>query len=99
MPNRSRKALTARYGLAGAAVTAIPRGVETGNCVVATAGGGKVSAKAYSQRARPHLAVMEGRIELSERGRAAGSPTPAVHPELDGALISRHARAAVSVGD
>ena len=42
---------------------------------------------------------MAGRIELMQRGRAAGSPIPAVHPDVDGALITRHDGVALSVWD
>lgn len=42
---------------------------------------------------------MAGRIELMRRGRAAGSPISAVHPDVDGALITRHDGVVLSVWD
>ncbi|MGW7514128.1 phosphotransferase [Streptomyces sp. NPDC054796] len=88
--------LAARYRLPGARVEIIPLGVETDNAVADTSRG-RVFVKAYPVRA--DLEVMAGRIELMRRGRAAGSPIPAAHPDVDGALITRHEGVALSVWD
>lgn len=88
--------LAARYGLPGARVEIIPLGVETDNAVADTSRG-RVFVKAYPASA--DLDVMGGRIELMQRGRATGSPIPAAHPDVDGALITRHDGVALSVWD
>ncbi|GAA2110297.1 hypothetical protein GCM10009802_07230 [Streptomyces synnematoformans] len=88
--------LGARYELPDARVEIIPLGVETDNAVAVTSRG-RVFVKAYPRAA--DLEVMAGRIELMQCGRAAGSPIPAVHPDVDGALITRHDGVALSVWD
>ncbi|MFE4574605.1 phosphotransferase [Streptomyces chartreusis] len=88
--------LADRYGLADARVEIIPVGTETDNAVADT-DLGRVFVKAYPARA--DLDVMQGRIDLMELGRAAGSPFPAVHPDRKGALITRHEGVALSVWD
>lgn len=88
--------LAARYSLPGARVEIIPLGVETDNAIADTPRG-RVFVKAYPRAA--DLEVMAGRIELMQRGRAAGSPIPAVHPDVDGTLITRHDGVALSVWD
>jgi Ser/Thr protein kinase RdoA (MazF antagonist) len=84
------------YGLAGARVEIIPLGTETDNATADTERG-RLFVKAYPAAA--NLEVMTGRIALMELGRAAGSPFPAVHPDRDGALITRHDGVALSVWD
>ena len=88
--------LTKQYGLPDARVEIIPLGTETDNATADTARG-RVFVKAYPVGA--DLGGMEGRISLMELGRVAGSPFPAVHPDRDGALISRHKGVALSVWD
>ncbi|MFE7561078.1 phosphotransferase enzyme family protein [Kitasatospora sp. NPDC057500] len=89
-------ALAEQYGLHDASVTVIPLGTETDNFAAETERG-RLFVKAYPRRAK--LDVMAGRITVSELGRSAGSPFPAMHPDLGGRSIARHGEVAASLWD
>lgn len=88
--------LAEEYGLRGASVAVIPLGTETDNFSAETERG-RLFVKAYPRRAK--LGVMAGRIAVSELGRAAGSPFPAVHVDLRGRSVAQHGGVAVSLWD
>ncbi|MET8699146.1 phosphotransferase [Kitasatospora sp. NPDC004723] len=88
--------LAEAYGLRDASVTVIPLGTETDNFAADTERG-RLFVKAYPRRA--NLDVMAGRVTVSELGRAAGSPFPAVHADLWGRSVARHGEVAISLWD
>lgn len=88
--------LAVRYGVSRAKVEIIPLGTETDNAAADTAKG-RIFVKAYPANA--DLGVMEDRVRLTEFGRAAGTPFPAVHRDLEGRVITRYGDVALSVWD